>query len=148
MKGTTMDRVAMGGAWWLPVSLLLLAGAVCGSAVGQAAPAETPGKYLYLKYCGACHGVSGKGDGVASGYLRPKPTDLTQLAKAAGGEFPYVATMQSIDGTKSVRAHGDPEMPVWGAVFRQDSSVPMERRIDVQGKLMLITDYIRSIQTK
>ena len=124
----------------------MLSGMLCGSPAGHAAQSDTPGRYLYLKYCSACHGSGGKGDGAASGFLRPKPTDLTRLAKNAGGDFPYVATMQVIEGTKTVRAHGDADMPVWGEVLHQDSAAPMDRRIDVQGKLMLITDYIRSIQ--
>jgi mono/diheme cytochrome c family protein len=126
---------------------VLTAGILC-AATGRGAETETPGRWLYLKYCGACHGADGKGDGVASGFMRPKPTDLTQLAKKAGGTFPYVPTMQVIDGTKTVSAHGDPNMPVWGEIFRLESGAPMEHRVDVQGKIMLITDYIRSIQEK
>ena len=43
-------------------------------------------------------------------------------------------------------AHGDPDMPVWGEVFSADSVAPVGRRIEIQGKLMLLTDYVRSIQ--
>ncbi len=132
----------------MAVGALLSVGVFVRVAAGEAAETDTPGKWLYLKYCGACHGSDGKGDGVASGFMRPKPTDLTQLAKKAGGTFPYVPTMQAIDGTKTVAAHGDANMPVWGEIFRLESSAPMERRVDVQGKVMLITDYIRSIQEK
>ena len=130
------------------IGLLVFGGFLAWAAVGYAAEAETPGKWLYLKYCSACHGPEGKGDGVASGFMRPKPTDLTQIAKNAGGEFPFVPTMQAIDGTKTVRAHGDANMPVWGEMFRPEPSAPMERRVEVQGRLMLITDYLRSIQQK
>jgi hypothetical protein len=52
------------------------------------------------------------------------------------------------DGTKDVREHGDPAMPVWGETFRAESAWDMGRRVEVQGKLMLITDYVRSIQAK
>ena len=48
-----------------------------------------PGRAAYLKYCSACHGADGKGDGVASSAMRPKPADLTQLANAHGGKFPF-----------------------------------------------------------
>jgi mono/diheme cytochrome c family protein len=100
-----------------------------------------------LKYCSACHGDSGKGDGVVSGFLQPRPTDLTQIAKKAGGTFPFLRVMQEIDGTKPVRAHGDSAMPVWGESFRRD--VPEEvlgRQLQVRGRLMLITEYLESIQ--
>ena len=130
----------------MAVGALLSASVFFGAAAANAADTDTPGKWLYLKYCGACHGSDGKGNGVASGFMRPKPTDLTQLAKKAGGTFPYVPTMQAIDGTKTVSAHGDANMPVWGEIFRQESGAPMEHRVDVQGKVMLITDYVRSIQ--
>lgn len=109
---------------------------------------ESPGKQLYLKYCGACHGPDGKGDGIVSGFMHPKPTDLTQLASKAGGEFPYMQTMQIIDGRQLVRAHGDPNMPVWGEILHEQATDGIRRRAEVQGKLMLMTDYLRSIQEK
>jgi uncharacterized lipoprotein YbaY len=39
-------------------------------------------------------------------------------------------------------------MPVWGETFRAESAWDMGRRVEVQGKLMLITDYVQSIQAK
>jgi hypothetical protein len=54
--------------------------------------------------------------------------------------------MADIDGTASVRAHGDPDMPVWGEVFRDQSTWDAARRTDVRGKLTAITDYLRTIQ--
>jgi hypothetical protein len=105
-------------------------------------------KTMYLRYCGACHGPEGKGDGIASSYFRPKPIDLTQLAKQNGGEFPFSRTLHVIDGTATVRAHGDPDMPVWGEILRGESHGPQGPRSGVQGKLMMITDYLRTIQAK
>ena len=128
------------------VTFLVLVGAVVASQPGWAV--DTPAKTAYLKYCGACHGEGGKGDGVVSQFFRPKPTDLTQIAKNNGGQFPAMHMMQAIDGTKTIRAHGDPEMPVWGEIFRDDANAGFERRANVQGRAMLITDYIRSIQEK
>ena len=129
----------------LPVgslALLLLA------APSRAADAENPGKALYLKYCGACHGPAGKGDGIAGTFMRPKPADLTQIAKKNGGAFPAQRTMEIIDGRKTVRAHGDPDMPVWGEVLSEELSGSLHRRAMVKGTLTLITDYIGSIQEK
>jgi len=107
-----------------------------------------PGRAMYLRYCGACHGPQGKGDGLAGSFMTPKPADLTQLAERNGGTFPFQAVMAYIDGSKDVRAHGDPVMPVWGEIFRAESGWDMARRVEVQGKLLLITDYVRSIQAK
>src|SRR5262245_32871849 len=107
-----------------------------------------PGRAMYLRYCGACHGPQGKGDGIAGSFMTPKPADLTQIADKNGRTFPFQSVVAYIDGTKDVRAHGDPGMPVWGEMFRAESAWDMGRRVEVQGKLMLITDYVRSIQTR
>jgi hypothetical protein len=80
--------------------------------------------------------------------MRPKPADLTQIAKKNGGQFPFQSTMEIIDGRKTVRAHGDPDMPVWGEILSEEVSDSLHRRALVKGKLTLITDYVRSIQEK
>jgi mono/diheme cytochrome c family protein len=134
----------------LPVEALLTALAllVAPSPGHAAEPASTPGPAMYLRYCGACHGPAGKGDGIAGTFITPKPADLTQIAKKNGGTFPFQVVQAYIDGTKDMRAHGDPAMPVWGETFRAESGWDMGRRVEVQGKLMLITEYVRSIQAK
>ena len=129
-------------------ALLILPVVVILPVAGFAAPTNDAAKAMYLQYCGACHGQSGKGDGVVSGFLRPRPTDLTQIAKKAGGAYSSPQVVQMIDGTKTVRAHGDPDMPVWGEVFRERSTTPLPRRVEIQGKLLLIAEYLRSIQEK
>ena len=109
---------------------------------------DDPGRAAYLRYCGACHGPQGRGDGIAGTYMNPKPADLTQIAKKNGGVFPFTKTMQYIDGTTDVRAHGDPDMPVWGQVFRDQATLDSTKRIQVRGELLVITDYLQSIQQK
>jgi mono/diheme cytochrome c family protein len=113
-----------------------------------AAEGENPNKALYLKYCGACHGPGGKGDGIAGTFMRPKPADLTQIAKQNGGQFPARKTMEIIDGRTTVRAHGDPDMPVWGEIFQDQASWDVRRRTDVQEKIRSITDHLATIQEK
>lgn len=39
----------------------------------------TQGQQLYAGFCSACHGLSGKGDGVAGAYMNPKPRDFSKL---------------------------------------------------------------------
>lgn len=50
------------------------------------------GRDIYRSYCMACHGVDGKGDGVASKGLSTPPRDLTQgqykFGKVIAGELP------------------------------------------------------------
>ena len=122
--------------------LIVLALSIDAHAAGD----DSPGRSAYLRYCAACHGSEGKGDGVAGTFMRPKPVDLTQIAKHNGGTFPFARVMTQIDGTQTVRAHGDPDMPVWGEVFRDESTWDAAQRADVRGKLLLLTDYVRSIQ--
>lgn len=112
------------------------------SAVDQANEA------LYLRYCGACHGPGGKGDGIMSGLLKKKPADLTRIAERNGGEFPFNRIMQTIDGTKTVRAHGSAEMPVWGEIFMREAKSSAAQQAEVRGKILMITEYLRSIQQK
>src|SRR5512134_1101311 len=114
------------------------------SSGGRSRAAENASKELYLKYCGACHGPEGKGDGVAGTFMRPKPIDLTQIAKQNGGTFPFARVMAQIDGTQTVRPHGEPDMPVWGQVFRDERAWDAGQRADVRGKLLVITDYVQS----
>ena len=130
----------------MTAAVLLLA--LAATSPCHATETGDPNRALYLRYCGACHGPEGHGDGIAATFYRTKPTDLTQIMKKNHGKFPFKRTMEIIDGRTTVRAHGDPEMPVWGEVFSEQSGWDMARRADARGKVMLITDYIRSIQQK
>ncbi len=114
----------------------------------HAQSAQQEGKEMFARYCGVCHGADGKGHGVLSGFLKKKPADLTQLTKKNGGEFPFHKTMRFIDGTEDVRAHGDPDMPVWGEVFSHETAGSPTHQAEIRGKILLITQYVRSIQAK
>lgn len=107
-----------------------------------------PGQAAYRRYCGACHGLEGKGDGVVSGFMTPRPPDLTVLAKNNGGTFPTMRIIGIIDGREAVRAHGDREMPVWGEVFTQERSQATDARAQVRGQVQEITSYLQAIQQK
>lgn len=116
--------------------------------VAHAADDLQAGEASYRRYCAACHGPTGRGDGVASSTLRPPPTDLTGIAKRNGGKFPTMSVIHYVDGTEHVRAHGDPAMPVWGEIFREEAVPDMTRRIEVRGKVLQIVTYLESIQAK
>lgn len=132
-------------------SILLLVLAAAGPPARAAEP-EHPGRQLYLRYCGACHGPEAKGDGIVGTVLRVKPPDLTLLAKQRGGEFPLEQVVKMIDGRELPRAHGDPAMPVWGEVLSEELGgstkprLPIERR--VQGRILSIAEYLQTIQVK
>jgi mono/diheme cytochrome c family protein len=113
---------------------------------GLAGDDATQGKKLYLKYCSACHGQTGKGDGVVSGLMRPQPTDLTQIAKKAGGTFNAQAVTKAIDG--AARAHGDPDMPVWGEILGEEAGGGPGGTAAATKKIDAITGYLATIQAK
>jgi mono/diheme cytochrome c family protein len=128
--------------------LSVSAAALLIGSLAHAAEDVPPGEAMYRRYCGACHGPTGRGDGVASSTMRPPPTNLTEIAKQNGGTFPTMKVLHYVDGTEHVRAHGDPTMPVWGEVFREEAVSDMTRRVEVRGKVMEIVAYIESIQAK
>ena len=110
-----------------------------------AAEGAATGEQLYLRYCSACHGASGRGDGVVSQAMRPRPTDLTQIAKQAGGTFRLADVAGSIDGRETARAHGDPDMPVWGETLRAPAD---SGSVEASGKVLLIAEYLKTILAK
>ncbi len=127
---------------------LAAAALVASTALAGETPPEHPGRSTYLRYCGACHGPEGRGDGIAGSLMRVRPTDLTEIAKRNGGTFPVMKVLRYIDGTEDVRAHGDADMPVWGEIFRDQANWDSTRRAEARGKLLLITDYLQTIQVK
>jgi mono/diheme cytochrome c family protein len=104
------------------------------------------GRDLYLKYCGSCHGQDGKGNGSVTPVLKVKVPDLTLLKKNSKGSFPYTRVMSSIDGTRKVRGHGDPGMPVWGEVFKEGLKEGKYPELTTLLKEKTITEYIQTLQ--
>ena len=105
-----------------------------------------PGRAAYFKYCSACHGADGSGNGEAAPAMRPRPSDLTQLAKKHGGTFPSALVKEGIDGRKAIAAHGSSKMPVWGHVFREERTAE-DPDAHARSQVQIIVDYLRSIQT-
>ena len=75
------------------------------------------GQQYFVRYCSACHGMTGRGDGSAAPALRTPPADLTRLAQRRGRHFPVAEIAAFIDGRTVVPAHGSREMPIWGERF-------------------------------
>ena len=75
---------------------------------------ESTGEENYMRYCAACHGAGGLGDGpVASAIFKEVP-DLTRIAERRDGNFPRQIIKNAIDGRWRIDAHGTQTMPVWG----------------------------------
>lgn len=104
------------------------------------------GRTYFLRYCGSCHGVEGKGDGTVSRSLKVKPADLTQLQKKNKGVFPLEKVMATIAGKTRVDAHGESKMPVWGEIFEKEASAQKEPTTTSAAKIKTVAEYIATIQ--
>lgn len=122
------------------------------------------GRVLYLSTCAACHGADGKGDGPMSGKLKPKPANLTLLAKSNKGVFSPAKIHQRIDGRETTGVHRSTEMPVWGC--RHESAADARRKarkkkeldsfLDlpcdpesvIQNRIRSVVQYLQGIQEK
>ena len=111
-------------------------------------PGETvsAGQQYFRRYCSACHGVEGRGDGPAAPALRPPPADLTRIAQRRGGRFPVAEIAAYIDGRTVVSAHGSREMPIWGERFGEMVGGGSVGEEVVRGTLLVLIEYLQSIQ--
>ena len=115
------------------------------TATGPDLGAASAGELIYTRYCSACHGRSLKGDGPVAAGLVKKPIDLTALAAKHGGAFPYDRVAAMIDGRKTTRMHGTPDMPVWGEVFALATGTDAP---DPESAVKRITHYVWANQAK
>ncbi|WP_179130982.1 c-type cytochrome [Candidatus Entotheonella palauensis] len=104
------------------------------------------GRQLYERYCSACHGMDGQGQGPVAFDLRTEPADLTQIAKRRGGKFPVAEIAAFIDGRADVRAHGSRDMPVWGERFGEQVGGGSLGEEVVRGNLLVLIQYLQSLQ--
>ena len=119
----------------LAAGLLIL----CAHGVEAAPPA---GELLYRRYCAACHGIEGRGDGPASTALSPRPPDLTRIDSSVP------ELMGQIDGRRTIRAHGTAAMPVWGEVFEQSLIGEPHKRRTALHTVQTLADYVHRLRRK
>ena len=125
----------------------LLAGLAL-AACGRGSSVAQDGHDTYLRYCASCHGPEGRGDGPLAAWLTKRPADLTQIAKRGGGRFDERAVMSVIDGRRQVIEHGTRDMPVWGAIFEEESRGEPYPRYQGLLQSRFLVDYLRTIQEK
>lgn len=106
----------------------------------------SPGRRLFVQYCGSCHGPEGQGNGPVAPALRTPPSDLTRIARRRGGGFPEAEIAAYIDGQRFVRAHGSREMPVWGLRFGEEFGGGAVGEEFARGYLHVLVEYLKSIQ--
>ncbi|MFI5149270.1 MAG: c-type cytochrome [Bacteroidia bacterium] len=92
---------------------------------GHEEEAIAAGKKIFNTNCATCHGEKGKGDGVASAGLTPKPANFThpEVVKESDGALFWKIT------------NGKAPMPAW------EKQLKPEQRWD-------LVCYIRSLQAK
>ena len=126
-------------------------------AASNAIAAEKPvdvGRFEYEGACASCHGITGKGNGPVAMHMSIRTPDLTGLAKANNGIFPFDRVFQVIDGRQEVKVHGPRDMPVWGRAFNRQSSVFFENypvhdsESAARSRILALTEYLYRIQGK
>ncbi|MCW5693151.1 MAG: cytochrome c [Pseudolabrys sp.] len=122
---------------------LAVAAVAAGLAPAARADDAAAGAAEFKARCAACHGETGAGDGPAAAALRSPPPDLRQLARNNDGVFPEKVLETVIDGRKTIRAHGNFEMPVWGRELSQASG-----DADAARRVSAVVRFLRDIQQK
>lgn len=104
------------------------------------------GKRLYSRFCAACHGERGFGDGVVAASFSIMVPDLTRIAIRQGGEYPADKVRQIIDGRRPLRPHGTREMPVWGYEFDAQNEAKPDASKRTAEMVRRLADYVESLQ--
>ena len=107
---------------------------------------EYSGQETYMRYCAACHGESGQGDGPVAGGLPITVPDLTRLEERKGDKFPADVLRKIIDGREVVIVHGTRFMPVWGYEFWVEEGADDAAQERVAVIVDNLIEYLRSIQ--
>lgn len=140
------------------LALPMLAIAGCAGLRGDEEPSAEPpgleradvlqsGADLYTGYCASCHGVTARGDGPAAETLRRAPSDLTRLAGRWGAPLDKERLADFIDGREGPRAHGPPDMPVWGErLYSGEREESPAREAARRGTILLILEYLQTLQ--
>jgi mono/diheme cytochrome c family protein len=125
------------------VSLLL-----CASPALSADYVQMSGQDLYLRFCAACHGAEGRGDGPVAASFKVEVPDLTLIARRSRGLYPRERVARIIDGRYIFAAHGARTMPVWGEdLSRLEMGNPEAERA-TRIVIDRLADYVWQLQKK
>ena len=73
--------------------------------------------------------------------MTPPPSNLTT------SKLNLMELMQVIDGRRTVRAHGNSLMPVWGQVFEQGSEDDRRARQALR-EVQALAEYVQVLQSR
>ena len=144
------------------VKCLIITSLTAGFAAATQAEDVDIGKSEFQSSCASCHGADAKGKGPVSDQLKTPAPDLTMLAKNNNGVFPTDAVYETIDGLKTIPAHGTREMPIWGERFNPIVNLPhyvdpsywekagpdQRPEVVVRKRILSVIDYLSRIQQK
>lgn len=104
------------------------------------------GEELFLRFCAACHGESGHGDGPVASSLSVLVPDLTRISQRRNYQFPAAAIRDIIDGRALVVAHGPRAMPVWGYEFWVEEGQDVVAEQTAREVINRLVEYLQTIQ--
>jgi len=107
---------------------------------------EYSGEETFMRYCAACHGESGTGDGPVAAGLPITVPDLTRLQQRNGDNFQADLLRKIIDGREVVIVHGTRYMPVWGYEFWVEEGADEKAKDRTDIIVDNLIEYLRSIQ--
>ncbi len=138
---------------WYRGAMMSVGGWLLGVAVGVAQPLSglpgatmSAGQQYFGRYCSACHGMQGRGDGPVAASLRTPPADLTRIAQRRGGQFPLEEIAALVDGRRMVPTHGSREMPIWGEHFAAMGGGGTVGEEVVRGNLLVLLEYLQTLE--
>lgn len=129
------------------VALWAAVGLHAGAAFGQEDPQNLSGAQLFARYCAACHGSGGRGDGPVAPALNIALPDLTRLAERQDGRFPAADVAATIDGRALAISHGTHQMPVWGYRFWMDAGADRRAQDRMHAMIERLVAHVESLQT-
>lgn len=125
-----------------------------GLSLAQSPSAQTfdsidySGSELFERFCSACHGISGRGDGPVAPSMAVAVPDLTGLSARREGRFPRQEIWDIVDGRSPLIAHGTRNMPVWGYEFWVQEGADIEAE-NIAGRLIdRLVDYLETLQVE
>ena len=116
---------------WIGLSANLLGAPADKEAVSQ----QTVGKSIYETHCAQCHGADGKGEGVGSALLNPRPRNFTTgMFKFRSTESGSLPTDEDLMAAINNGLHGT-SMPDWAPFIKGDS-------------LKQVVDYVKAFSPR